>query len=633
MRQITDGITRVMAALLAVALVSHSAVAQPGMGEQVTVSAFAERTEVAPGSTLAIAVVLDHAEKLHTWPALAQDVLPEEIAEFALRTSITPSVPASVAVGRIQWPEPTLNPVPALSGPEPTVDVFSYAGRAIAYVPIRVAGDAPAGEVTLSFDVFYQACDESQCYAPMTDTVEVTLTVGADGAAEVVDDFAGFDATVFADESAWGEPLVAAESGAGGRTFFGIPIPAGALGLAVLGALGGFILNLTPCVLPVIPLKVMAISKHSGTPSKTLYLGLCMALGVVGFWAALGALAASVTAFADPSRLFGIWWITLGIGLVIALMGVGIMGAFQITLPQKVYAVNPKADSGVGSVLFGVMTAVLGLPCFGFVAGALLAGAATMPTSTVMAIFVGIGVGMASPYLVLSLKPSLLNFLPKAGPASDLVKQVMGLLLLAAAAYFMGAGVLAFIAGNESWAASSPWWTKVVHWWVVAALAVAASVWLVWRTLAISGKAMPVVGMALVGLMLAGGGLAAAGTQTAKARDNFWVPYSEVLLAEAIGRGDVVVLDFTAEWCLNCKTLEAAVLDPDPVGELLRGGNGVVPLKADLTSTKAAGWDKLSELGQTGIPLLVIYGPGLDEPWLANAYTAEQVVAAIERAR
>lgn len=608
------------------------ALAQPGFGDEVKVSASAERTEVAPGSTLAVAVVLDHKEHFHTWPSLAQDVLPEEIADFALRTKITPALPEGVVTGRIQWPEPSLNPVPAISGPNPTVDVMSYAGRAVAFVPVRIAADA-AGELELSFEVFYQACDDSQCLIPTTQTVSVTLTVGTDGPASAGSDFVGFDATVFADPSAWDAPPVVVEAGSAGRTFFGISVPTGAVGLALLGALGGLILNLTPCVLPVIPLKVMAISKHAGSPGRTLYLGSWMAIGVIGFWAGLGLLASFVTAFADPSRLFGIWWITLGIGVIIAAMGVGIMGAFQITLPQKVTALNPKADSGWGSFLFGIMTAVLGLPCFGFVAGALLAGAATMPTSTVMAIFVGIGVGMASPYLVLSLKPSLLGMLPKAGPASDLVKQVMGLLLLAAAAYFIGAGVLAFIGGKEAWVAASPWWSKVLHWWAVGALAVAAGGWLAWRTLRISKKPGASIAMALVGLVLAGGGVVAAASQTERARHDFWVPFTQSLLDESLARGDVVVLDFTAEWCLNCKTLEAAVLSPDPVGSVLRSGDGIVPLKADLTSTKAAGWDKLSELGQRGIPLLVVYGPGTDEPWLANAYTADQVLEAIERAR
>ncbi|MEM7622020.1 MAG: cytochrome c biogenesis protein CcdA, partial [Planctomycetota bacterium] len=391
--------------------------------------------------------------------------------------------------------------------------------------------------------------------------------------------------------------------------------------------LGGFVLNLTPCVLPVIPIKVMTISHHAGSPGKSLMLGLWMFLGVVAFWFGIGLPVALVSGFADPSMLFGIWWVTLSIGLLIAVMGVGIMGAFSIELPSNVSAISPKADSPVGSFLFGVMTAVLGLPCFGFVAGALLAGTATMPWWLVLTIFTAIGAGMGLPYLVLAAKPEWVNKIPRTGPASELVKQVMGLLLLAAAAYFIGSGVLALVGPQDL-----PWWGKIIHWWGVALFAAAAGLWLITRTLSISKNAAMRAAMAVIALVLGTGGVAAATSQTDKARNDFWLPYSEDALNARLAGGDVVVLDFTAEWCLNCKALEAAVLGVDPVKPLLLS-TGVVPFKADLTRSDAPGWDKLTALGKTGIPTLAVFGPGTAEPWIANAYTSREVVDAIERAK
>jgi thiol:disulfide interchange protein len=96
----------------------------------------------------------------------------------------------------------------------------------------------------------------------------------------------------------------------------------------------------------------------------------------------------------------------------------------------------------------------------------------------------------------------------------------------------------------------------------------------------------------------------------------------------------VVVLDFTAEWCLNCKALKAAVLDVEPVKSRVRE-EGVVTMTVDLTSTSAPGWEKLRALGQTGIPTLAIYGPGIpkDAPIISNAYTAAQVLEWLEQAR
>ncbi|HBS29132.1 MAG TPA: hypothetical protein DEB06_06700, partial [Phycisphaerales bacterium] len=438
--------------------------------------------------------------------------------------------------------------------------------------------------------------------------------------------------------------------GGGGAGGFGVSLggltgPLGFVVLALLAALGGLILNLTPCVLPVIPIKILTLTKGAGSPRKTLILGAWMAAGVVGFWLLLGVLAASVASLVDPSRVFGIWWITTGLGLLIGAMGVGIMGLFTINLPQAVYAVNPQAESPGGSFLFGVMTAVLGLPCFGFVAGALIpASAAFGPTATVV-IFAALGVGMALPYFVLAARPQWVERLPRTGPASELVKQVMGLLLLAAAAYFVGSGLVALVQDH-------PYLAKRLHWWVVAIFGTLAGGWLALRTFQITRKPAPRAVFLAIGLVIAAGGLSAAWNTTAQASEEYakqaaaraeagesgalitttWVDYSESLLRRAAEANKVVVMDFTAEWCLNCKALKAAVLNVEPVKSVLEGP-GVVMVKVDLTSTRAPGWDKLRSFGQTGIPLLVVLGPGSTEPWMSNAYTADQVLGAIELAR
>lgn len=290
---------------------------------------------------------------------------------------VVTSAGENITVGPIQWPEPHAVEVAFTGTP---VEYMVYEGRAIVYVPLLVSQDAAVGEsIELSIEIEYQACDDVSCDLPMLETrsLSVAIVEPSEAATLVNADFDGFDPSVFAqpwDEA--GSNTKAVTSPSQGSNFFGVSVPGwdtpvGLAILALLAALGGLILNLTPCVLPVIPIKIMTISQHAGSPGKSLYLGLWMFAGVVGFWLALGVLAASFSEFADPSRLFGYWYVTLGIGVLILVMGVGIMGAFNINLPDKVYMVNPKADSAQGSFLFGVMTAVLGLPCFGFVAGAL----------------------------------------------------------------------------------------------------------------------------------------------------------------------------------------------------------------------------------------------------------------------
>jgi thiol:disulfide interchange protein len=611
--------------------------AEPGVGA------------VRPGEVVPIALVLDHASGYHTWPSEAQDVLPAEIAEFAIRTRIEPGpLPRGVrALGIVQWPQPEPAEVPDPSGAGSSVRVPVYSGAAAAYVPVRVADDAPAGPIVLTFEVTYQACDEMICLLP--ETVEVSVTIEVDPAAPGV---AGRDLpALFAGYRA--DAVDAAPPRAGGAgpdgarapsqpDFFGLAIRGGLVVSAVLAVLGGLILNLTPCVLPVIPIKVLTLSRHAGEDrARTLVLGTWMALGVVAFWLAAGIPMAFVSQTLDPSRLiFGYWWVTLCLGLLIALMGLGIMGLFTINLPQAVYAVNPRADSPWGSFVFGVMTAVLGLPCFGFVAGALLAGASTMPAGAIMTVFGGLGVGMALPYFVLSAFPRLVHRIPRTGPASELVKQVMGLLMLAAAAYFCSVGLYALVQ-------EQPWQATNLKWWSPTFFVGIAGLWLVARTFRITRRP------GRRGVVLAAGALAVAAmgwfsadsTRRARAEHEArapavepddvvagaWNVYSPARMARALSEGKVVVVDFTAEWCINCKVYRRAVLERDPVASRLSRPD-VVVLEADLTSRKAPGNDLIRALGQTGIPLLAIYGPGIDEPMLSNNADGGEVVRRIDLA-
>ncbi|MCL4220405.1 MAG: thioredoxin family protein [Phycisphaerales bacterium] len=596
--------------------------------DRVGVEVKANRDSVEPGGVVVVGIVLDMEPGWHTHT----NEPPPMKAFNPVKTELAKLVVQGGRAGPIQWPESRTIMVDFTGSGRQPYPVFE--GRALIFLPVFVDPQA-TGEVRVNFELVFQACDDTMCDPPEFQPREVFIPIGAGADAIWDGDFAAFDRSslehpqTFPDAD--GPSTSSGDADSAGSSFFGFRVPKGLLALAFFGALGGLVLNLTPCVLPVIPLKVMALSKHASSPGRSLVLGIWMALGVVAFWLGIGLPVAFFSSVGDPSQIFGIWWVTLGIGAIIAVMGVGIMGLFEIRLPDSVYAVNPRADNAWGSFLFGVMTAVLGLPCFGFVAGALLAGSATMPAAEIMTIFGSIGVGMALPYLVLSFKPKWAEKLPKTGPASDLVKQVMGLLMLAAAMFFIGSGVMALLKSDPVRAAQLPVWVKVAHWWAVAACATAAGAWLTWRTKQITPRVGRRAAFGLVGVLFAGVAIAFASGRTNKAMHDFWSPFSPEVLAGAVAGGKVVVVDFTADWCLNCQALKATVLDRDPVkGEL--ASSEVVPLIADLTSGQAPGWDKLRDLGQTGIPLLVIYGPGLKEPWMQNAYTSAQVMEALRQA-
>jgi len=642
----------VLVMLMVVALLAAPSLAQPSFGSQgvssppdakqppVTFTLEPSQSQVAPGSDLVLAIIFHHAEHYHT--NLNSPIVPKAMGDFVpVPTTLTLPTIEGLSFGAIHWPDPIAVDVDFFFTGKP-IQYQVYTGESIVYVPVHIAEDAALGERTIDLSVNYQTCNETVCLPPNTAPVSTIIQIVADAPASsaLSATFDGYDPNEQLDSpdalASSDEPFKIERRFLG---LFVIPEPNSAAGIIVLAlsaAIGGLILNLTPCVLPVIPIKVMTISHHAGEKrSRAFMLSMWMAIGVVTFWVGIGIPVAFIARKLDPSIIFGIWWLTAIIGIIIALMGLGIMGLFQIKLPQKVYMINPKADSASGSFVFGIMTAVLGLPCFGFVAGALLAGAATMPSFLVLTVFGFIGVGMALPYIVLAMFPKLIDKLPRTGPASELVKQIMGLLMIAAAAYFLGTSVISFGSGHE-W--TFPWWSKAVHWWVIGLTGVVAGFWLIIQTIRISKKVGPIAVFTVIGAFIALSGSAIAYNQTTHLYENFsenlWQPFTPELLATTLDSGRVVVLDFTAEWCLNCKTLEAAVLSRSPVKPELKSDD-VVAMVADLTSMNAPGWDFLrNDLGQTGIPLLVVYAPGIDEPiWLSNAYSPSQVVNAINRAR
>lgn len=633
------------AVVFSIALAVLCAVPGKAFGEDaVRVRAVAQRDAVAPGDLAVIAIVMDHAEGYHTWPAKHVE-LPSDVNDFAIRTEIELAGPAEWVANpvSIQWPETKVYDLPSLFEEGKRMNVALYSGRAVAFL-VAQAPDA-AGKHTLSVRVAFQACDDTACLMPEDQTLSVEVTVGSAQSAEVNEPalFAAFDPSK-SDGSSASPPAPSKDSAAvapaenrtaeakaestptsepaapANGSFFGLNLGSGLIALTLFAILGGFLLNLTPCVLPVIPIKVMTLTSHASSPTKAMMLGIYMALGVVAFWLAIGIPMAFVSANLDPSKfIFGVWWVTLSIGLVIAIMGLGIMGLFNLNLPQAVYMIDAKADSPGGSFLFGVLTAVLGLPCFGFVAGGLLAGAATLPPLTIMAIFGGLGVGMAAPYLVLSAKPSLLRFIPRTGPASELVKQVMGLLLMAAAAYFLAAGIKAAILDR-------PYLVGSIGWWAVGFFVAIAGLWLTIRTLQIAKSAWPRVVMPLVAVvMVAGIGVfandklgsdyanyqakmkARAVAQSGDVPTGVWLDFSPELFKAVRASGKPVFLDFTADWCINCKVFKSLILSKDPTLARLANSNAVL-MEVDCTSTNAAGWEMLKELGRTGLPTWVLYG-------------------------
>src|SRR5690606_27795116 len=201
-----------------------------------------------------------------------------------------------------------------------------------------------------------------------------------------------------------------------------------------------------PFGLAVVPIRIIGLSQAAGNRSRMLMLGTVMSLGVVLVWVGLAtAIVVSTRLFTggitSTNQLFQYPAFPITVGLVIAVMAVGLCGLFAVRLPNFVYSINPKHDSISGSLGFGVMTAVLSTPCTAPFMGTAAAWATTRNPGIALAVFAAVGVGMALPYQILSMNPKLVDRMPRTGPASELIKQVMGLLMLAAAFYFIGTGL------------------------------------------------------------------------------------------------------------------------------------------------------------------------------------------------
>ena len=582
---------------------------------------------VAPGGSFVVAVVLDHDAGWHTHtnepdvPAALGD------ASFYIATEVAvevePGAPVEPRPGFTQWPEPEVVRVAFV---DEAVDYAVFGGEAVVYVPVTVADDAAPGAYGLTVRVTLQACDDTQCMRPVTREMALEVEVAAGATSGTPPPrFDGFDPGVWAQVYA-GEAPAAAVAAADGVDFgfFGASVrvdPAGwigFLGLLALAALGGLLLNLTPCVLPVLPIKAMGLAAKADSRGEALVAGLLTGLGIVAFWLLLGAAIASLTGLSAVHSLFQRPLFTLGVGVVIAVLAVGMAGWFTVPLPRFVYAVDTARGGWLGHVLLGVMTAVLSTPCTAPFMGSAAAWATTRPAGVTLAVFAAIGGGMALPYVLLAAFPKLVAWVPRAGPGAAAVKQVMALGMLAAAAYFLGAGLLALgFAGGGRVA----WF--VIPWLLVAAAGLAA--WKAWRHA--KSRVWPVAFSAVAAAVLAG-----AVWVSLPAEDGpiAWIAYEPGVLETIAGEDRVVIIDFTADWCINCKVLERTVLETDAVAGL--ADEGVAFVKVDLTGSNPAGEALLAEAGRVAIPALLVRGPA-GETLNSEAYTAGQVVAAVGRAK
>jgi thiol:disulfide interchange protein DsbD len=500
-------------------------------------------------------------------------------------------------------------------------ELMVFDGQITIYLPIRLDAAVTPSSAVVGLELVYQACGDNFCLLPETRELQVPLEIAPAGTptravnpglfAAYLPKTAPDDADrVRFDVFGWGFALDTS-------SWIGWGL------LLLIAGIGGLLLNVTPCVLPMIPIKIISLSQASRHHPKSLGLGLAMFSGVLFFWLTLGLLIGLVSEVTAANQLFHYPLLTIGIGVVIAAMGLSVFGTGAFPLPGFVYRLSPEQSRWSGSFGVGILTAVLSTPCTAPFMGAAAAWAATRQPATTMLTFAAIGTGMGLPYLILSAFPSLVNRMPKSGPVSELVKQSMGIFILAAAAYFVGVGV-------SAWMAAPADLPHRFYWWPVSILCALAGLRLTVGALRIGTALRSRALLGLAGLIIAAASIS-GGFSLIDRGPIDWKPYSPGSLEQARSAGKTVVMVFTAEWCLNCKALEQSVFKDPRIIALLDSEN-ILPIKVDITGHNPAGKAKLREIGHLTIPLLLVYSPGGCRVLKSDFYTVEQVAAAVEEA-
>lgn len=613
--------------------------AQPPTGG-VTVRALPQFTEARAGDRFAIAVQFTFADNLHIWPN--QPVIPKELEGLeAIPTLIElgkPALPATVRVGLNagQWPKPESLEVNFTGSP---VALLSYKKPTTVFVPVAIDAAHPPGPLSIPLTVSYQACNDTSCFPPESRDLTVTLQVVPAAAPAKPGDtalFAPLDPSILGRldaASATDTPAPAGSTPAAGGAridFFGyvFNVDSGLL-ILLIAFIAGALMNLTPCVLPVIPLKVASLQQHAKDPGKLVFFGLIYCLGIVSVFAVIAVLAFSLKL--QFGQWFSYWYVTVPLALIVGGMGLGMLGAFDINLPQGVYNFTPSYDNASGNFFLGVLTAVLSTPCTGPMFGAAFAFATTLSPFVGSGLILSMGLGMAAPYLLLILFPGMLKNLPRGGPGGELLKQVLGLFMLAVA-FFILRSVL-----DHTWVV-----------WMLAASAACACIW--WLVGAMTmlqshrAKGLNALAAALslgvtfiITQTLLPSTPAAAGTVSATRWKTVETPPDDQLRAmiqDGVKAGRAVVVDFTARWCTNCIAIEKTILSSTAGLEMFSRLNPL-QIKVDLsTATPDQGWGVVREIsGGGGIPLIAVYGPGIDKPiYFQSFFPVSDLEAAITTA-
>ena len=439
---------------------------------------------------------------------------------------------------------------------------------------------ATAPDYGISGKVMFQICDEDSCVQKKFDFRLGTVADFPDASESVespVSKSSTESASVFTDLN-YREP--------GGSS------NAGGLGQFLLFAfLGGLILNVMPCVLPVIAIKVLSFVQQAGEDrSRIFLLNATYSLGVISVFMLLATLAA----FAGTSwgGQFQSVEFLVAMSALVFVMGLSLLGVFEIPIPGFVGSSAGGHQEGLGGAFMtGIFATILATPCSGPFLGPTLGWSIQQPPAVIYMIWGMMGLGMSSPYLLFGLFPGAVRFLPKPGNWMIRFKQIAGFIMLGTTVFLLS--IL-----EESYLIPT----------LVMLLGVGLGVWMIGNLYTLSSPPatrwkVRFAALCTVGLV------SGYGYHLASADEKLhWEPFTPDAVAAALKDGRPVMVDFTADWCLTCKVVEKTTLNTNSTRDVV-DTHGFVTLKADWTDGSDEIRDLLNRLGGDSIPTLAVFSP------------------------
>lgn len=577
-----------------------------------------QKTALVPGSKVKVALELTQEPGWHTYY--------KEAGDAGMPTSIKWELPEGFSAGPLQWPAPT-------KFEESGLTTYGYLNKVVLLSEISVPAALPVGgKAQIIANVKWLSCKDVCLPGKARLSLELPVLNQAND----------------------NEPgLFDAGSGAGGDQaksgsvldlkFTTVADTAGSsLPFILFSAfLGGMILNVMPCVLPVIAIKVMSFLEQAGeAPGRVKALGLVFSAGILASFLSLALLVLAVKAAGQSvgwGFLFQYPLFVMAMAAVVLLFSLSLFGLFYFNFNLGQDGLNKLSSSEgfVGTFFKGVLATVLSTPCTAPFLGTALGFAFSQSDLTVVGIFLVAGLGMAFPYLLLTINPAWLKFLPKPGAWMDKFKQSLGFILLGTVVW------LDFVLASQVGDLALMW----INYWL---LGLAFCAWIVSANLDLtsepakkikvwSSAILVFLSISAVTIFMQPQVMAAlAGQSKASAteeKNSIWQPYSVDSLDKAISQGKTVFLDFTANWCLTCKVNETTVISTPEVLSKFKELK-VVTMKADWTKQDAEVTQLLKKFGRSGVPLYVVFPGGrASEPIvLPEVITKELVLQALEKA-